>query len=114
MRFLLSILLTFIFAFLLALWLPWWSIAIASFSIAAIFRQSPLKSFLSGFISLFILWGMLAWWIDIKNQSILSRKIALILPLGGSSFLLIIITAFVGALIAGLAALSASFLRPAS
>ena len=77
-------------------------------------RQSPLKSFLSGFISLFILWGMLAWWIDIKNQSILSRKIALILPLGGSSFLLIIITAFVGALIAGLAALSASFLRPAS
>jgi len=113
MRFLISLLLTIILAFVFGLWLPWWSIAVASFATAVLLRQSSVKSFLVGFISLFILWGVLAWWIDIKNQSILSKKIAMVLPLGGSSFLLILVTAFIGALVAGCAALSGSFLRSA-
>ena len=113
MRFLLGILLTVILAFLFGLWLPWWSIAVASFAIAVFMRQASMKSFLVGFISVFILWGLLAWWIDIKNQSILSKKIASVLPLGGSSFLLILVTALIGALVAGCAALSGSFLRSA-
>ena len=113
MRFWLAILLTIILAFFFGLWLPWWSIAVASFATAVLLRIPSVKSFLFGFISIFILWGMLAWWIDIKNQSILSKKIAMILPLGGNSFLLILVTAFVGALVAGCAALSGSFLRSA-
>lgn len=113
MRFFIAVLLTIMLAFVFGFWLPWWSCAIVSFAIAALFRLSPVKSFLFGFISLFILWGALAWWIDIKNQNILSKKIAMILPLGGSSFLLILVTAFIGALVAGFAALSGSFLRSA-
>jgi hypothetical protein len=49
----------------------------------------------------------------VKNQGLLSAKVAALLPLGGSSFLLIIVTAFIGALVAGLAAMSGSFLRSA-
>jgi len=113
MRFLSGILLTIILAFLFGLWLPWWSIAVASFVTAVLFRLTSVKSFLVGFVGVFILWGVLALWIDIKNQSILSRKIAMVLPLGGSSFLLILVTAFIGALVAGCAALSGSFLRSA-
>ena len=111
MRFTISIILTLTLAFILGLWLPWWSIAIAAFITAAVIHQSPLRSLVSGSIALFILWGGLAWSIDIQNQQILSHKIALILPLNGSSFLLIIVTAFIGALVAGMAALSGSLLR---
>jgi uncharacterized Tic20 family protein len=79
----------------------------------ALFIQQGLgRSFLAGFLGIFILWALLATWIDIKNQSILSQKIAQVFPLGGSSFLLILITAFIGALVAGFAALSGASLRP--
>ena len=113
MKFILSITLTALLAFISGLWLPWWSIALAAFITALIVFQSPGKAFLGGFIGLFLLWGVLAWWIDTQNQGILSRKIAMILPLSGNSFLLIIVTAFAGALVAGLAAISGSFLRSA-
>jgi len=113
MRFIVSIVITAILSFIGGLWLPWWSIAVAAFITAALIRQSPIQSFLSGFLALFILWGVLAWWIDAQNQGILSKKIAMILPLNGNSFLLIMITAFVGALVAGMAAISGCFLRSA-
>jgi hypothetical protein len=111
MRFLISVGLIVLFAFIFGLFMPWWSIALISFIVPLIIHQSPLASLLSGFVALFVLWGGLAWWIDMKNQGILSAKIAMILPLNGSAFLLILITAFIGALVAGLAALTGSFLH---
>jgi hypothetical protein len=68
--------------------------------------------FLSGFLGIFILWGFLSLWIDLKNESILSGKIAQIIPLGGSSVLLILVTAFVGAIVGGFAAMAGSSLAP--
>jgi hypothetical protein len=111
MKFFLSILLTALLAFIGGLYLPWWSLAIAAFVVALLLQQSAFRSFAGGFIGLFLLWGGLAWWIDMKNQGILSKKIASLLPLGGSSFLLILVTAIIGALVAGLAAMSGGFLR---
>jgi hypothetical protein len=113
MRFLISVGLIVLLAFIFGLFMPWWSIALVSFIVALIVHQSPLASFFAGFIALFILWGGLAWWINVKNQGILSVKIAMILPLNGNTFLLILITAFVGALVAGFAALSGGFLHTA-
>ena len=113
MKFILSIVLTALLAFIGGLWLPWWSIAFASFIVALMIFQPAGKAFLGGFIGLFLLWGVLAWWINSQNQGILSRKMAMILPLSGNSFLLILLTALVGAVIAGFAAASGSFLRSA-
>ena len=48
---------------------------------------------------------------DNANDGILSVKIASLLPLGGSKWMLIIVTALIGGLIAGFAALSGSYLR---
>ena len=48
---------------------------------------------------------------DAENGGILSQKIASVLPLGGSTILLILITGFIGGLVAGLAALSGSYVR---
>jgi apolipoprotein N-acyltransferase len=111
MKFLTALLLTALTAFAAGFWLDWWSIAIAAFLIALLVHQRAGKAFLSGFLGVFILWGILSWWIDIKNGGILSKKIAEVLPLGGSSLLLILVTAFIGALVAGFGALSGSYLR---
>jgi len=111
MKFTVATILTSLLAFVAGLYLPWWSIAVAAFIVAALIHQKPWKSMLSGALGLFLLWGLLAWWIDSNNHGILSARISEILPLGGSTFLLILVTAFVGALVAGLAALSGAYLK---
>ena len=111
MKLLTAIVLTGLLAFIGGLYFPWWSLAIASFLIAILVHQKSGKAFLSGFTAVFLLWAGLALWIDMKNEGILSAKIATILPLGGNSILLILVTAFVGGLIAGMAAISGSYLR---
>lgn len=112
MRFLLATLLTATLSFIAGLYTPWWSIAIISFLVALLVKQRIWLAFLSGFAGIFLCWGILSCWIDVKNNSVLSHKIALLFPLGGSSFLLILVTAFVGALVGGFAAMSGSSLRP--
>lgn len=112
MRFLLSILLTAVLAFVAGMFLEWWSVAIVAFLVALLLPQGLGRSFLAGFLGIFILWGVLSLWIDIKNDSLLSNKMAGLFGLGTSSgLLLVIITALVGALVAGFAALSGSSLR---
>jgi hypothetical protein len=111
MRFLLSVLLIIVFAFIAGLYLPWWCIALISFFVLLIIPQGIGTSFLAGFLSIFLLWAGLALIIDIRNESILSQKIASLFSLGEASFLLILITGLLGGLVAGFAAMSGSTLR---
>ena len=111
MKFITSIFLTALLTFVLGLYLPWWSLALAAFTVAALIFQKPLYAFLSGFLALFLLSGIFAGIINSANEGILAAKVAVIFPLGGSSFLLILVTALIGALVAGLAALSGRYLR---
>lgn len=110
MKFLVALLLTLMLAFIAGLFLPWWSIALVAFLVATLVIQGPGRAFLAGFFALFMLWGVLAWWIDIKNESILSMKIAELLGVGQPS-LLVLLTAVVAALVGGLAAMSGSYFR---
>jgi hypothetical protein len=112
MRFLLATLLTASLSFIAGIFLPWWSIAIVAFLVALLIKQKILLAYLAGFTGIFFLWGVLALIIDIKNNSILSHKIAQIFPLNGSAFSLVMVTAFIGAIVAGFAAMSGSSLRP--
>ena len=111
MRFILSVLLIALLSYIAGLYLPWWSIALVAFAVALLITQSLGASFLSGFTGIFLLWAVLAVWIDSKNESLLSQKIAQLFPLGGSSVLLIIVTALVGGLVGGFAAMSGAALR---
>ena len=111
MKFFVALILTALLAFAESLFFPWWTIAIASFIVAVFIHQKPFKAFLSGFLGLFLLWGGYSFYVDIKNEHILSQKIAFILPLEGSSILLILVTAFIGGLVGGLAALTGSFTK---
>lgn len=112
MRFLLATLLTATLSFIAGIFLPWWSIAIVAFLVALLIKQKIGLAYLAGFTGIYLLWGVLALIIDIKNKSILSHKIAQIFPLNGSTIYLVMLTAFIGALVAGFAAMSGSSLRP--
>ena len=111
MKFIISTLLIAILSFAAGLYLGWWSLALAAFAVSALIPLKPWQAWVSGFLGLFLLWGVLAWWIDVKNQHILSQKMSQVLPAGGSVTVLILLTAFVGALVAGFAALTGSYVR---
>lgn len=112
MKFFVSFVLHGLLAFAIGLFaLPWYCFTITSFIIAFAIPLKPFKSFLSGFMALFILWLILAISIDTANEHLLSQKIATLLPLNGNYWVLIFITAFIGALLAGFASLSGSLGR---
>ena len=75
-------------------------------------RNNPLRTAVTVFAV--ALGVAIALAIDLANGSILSAKVAAILPLGGSSYAIVIVTGLVGALVGGGSALTAAFLKKAS
>lgn len=113
MKFILSIFLVGLVTYAIGIYgtLPWWSFVVTNLIIAIALPIKPLQSFFAGALGVGALWAGLAFGIDLANNHILSTKVAQILPLGGSYIALIIVTAFVGALLGGLASLTGSFVR---
>jgi len=99
-------------SFCSCLFFPWWSIALVAFIVSALIPQKPWIAFLCGFIALFLLWGGLSFWISANNDHILAQRISLLIFKTGNSFLLIAVTALIGALVAGFGALTGSFVKP--
>ncbi len=111
MKFFISLILTALLSFAACLYLPWWSIAIVAFLIAALIPQRPVKAFFAAFIALFLLWGGLSFWISSNNDHILAHRVSQLILKMDSPYMLILATAVIGALVAGCAALTGSFLR---
>jgi hypothetical protein len=116
MRFTLAVLLTLLAGTAIGLlsFVPWWGFVITTLLVALLLPQSSSMSFAAGFLGMFISWGGMAWWIDQLNKHILSSQIANLFPLQGSSAALLLITGLLGGLIAGLAALTGTYLRASS
>lgn len=108
MKLITAIFLTAFLAFVMGLFttMPWWSFIFTSFLVAMGVHQKAGRAFLAGFLGLFLLWTVLAFLKDQANDHILSMKVAKILPLGGSYWVLILVTGLIGGLISGLAAVS--------
>lgn len=111
MKFLVSLILTALLSFAACLYLPWWGIALAAFAVAALIPQKPGKAFLSGFLALFLLWGSLSFWISNANEHLLAHKVSMVMLNMDSPYVLVLATALIGGLVAGVAALSGSYLR---
>ncbi|MRG44374.1 hypothetical protein GFS24_04575 [Chitinophaga sp. SYP-B3965] len=113
MRFLFCLLLTALLSYVLGMFLDWWCIAIAAFVVAIALPQTPAKAFGSGFLGVFLLWGIMALVIDNANGHILAGRMAdLILKQPGSPVIMIIITALLGGIVGAISALSGSMFRP--
>lgn len=111
MKFLAALVLTALLSFIAGLYLPWWGFAVAAFVVGLLVIQKAGLSFLAGFCGVLLLWSGLSFWIDTKNEGILSARIGELLGIGPNSFLLILITGFLGGLVGGFAAMSGTFLR---
>lgn len=82
-----------------------------SFIVAAVIPQGAGKSFLTGFLGLFLLWGGLSFWISNSNAHILAHKVSLLILKMDNPYLLMLVTSLIGAMVAGFAAMTAGFLR---
>lgn len=111
MKFFISLLAIAVLSLVVGLYAPWWSIAVVAFLVSLCISQKPGSSFLSGFMGIFLLWLILALLINAANGSILANRIGGMLGVGPNPVLLAFITALVGGLVAGFAALTASYMR---
>lgn len=79
-------------------------------------KTPPPLSFLAGFLAMFLLWGGFTFLIDHQNASLLSQKVAQLIPGAAGSagnYMMIIISALIGGLLGGFGALSGNLLGEA-
>lgn len=101
MLFLLILILTAIAQYLV----PWWGVvALVPFAVAAWRARSAGGAFGAGFLGIALLWLLVAGWQSFANDHLLAGRMAQVLPLGGSSVLLLTATALLGGLVGGMAA----------
>ncbi|ULQ57796.1 hypothetical protein KJS94_06245 [Flavihumibacter rivuli] len=111
MKIFISIVLTALLAFALSIYLPWWSIAVAAFLVSLFIPIKPWQSFLTGFIALFLLWAVMAWFINDANEGLLASKVSQIILKKDNPTMLVLLTALLGGLVAGFASLTGSLAR---
>ncbi len=98
--------------FLLQTFFPWWTLVIGAFAGGYLFGKNGWSAFLAGLLGAGLLWFLMAMLIDVQTQSILSEKVAKIFPTKTPA-LLFLLTATIGGLPAGFAALTGSLLKQA-
>jgi len=106
MKFLIQLLITIALCFLLQYFLPWWTMAIGAFAVAFLFDHKSFPSFAAGFLGVAVLWAVMAGFITLTTDSVLTSKLNQLLPINS-----IALTALVGGLVGGLGALTGSLFR---
>ena len=96
---------TIVIALVLSQFLPWWSVMITAFITAILFPLKRSFVFFIPFFAIASLWILQAYWLSSTNDFILANKIAILLPLQGNIYLLLLITGIVGGISAGIAAI---------
>lgn len=91
----------------------WWSVALAAFLVALLIPSSPGKAFLNSFIAVFLLWMLVAFLQDVRNDHILANRVSEIFLKMRNPMVLGIVSSIIGSLAAGMGGLSGSLLRKA-
>jgi hypothetical protein len=111
--FLWLLLLILVLGFLLQMFLPWWIVTPLCFVLAAWQAETAGRAFGAGLLGIGLNWLVPAAWLTIQNHGLLAHRVAQLLPLGGSATLLVLVTALLGGLVGGLAALAGFWTRQA-
>ena len=93
--------------------LPWWVAAVIAFIAALIIGGKGGKVFLSGFGAIFIAWTILALMKSIPNENILAGRVVQLFPLPNNWIWVLVVTAVIGGIVGGMAALSGALLKNA-
>ena len=108
MRFIAQFIVIIITAHLLGLFLPWYACAAVAF-LAGYFLKSR-QNFLAGFLAIAVLWTFNAWLADVSSSSTLPLRVAQLIGVG-SVGMVYLLTALVGGLVGGFAAMSGAMLK---
>lgn len=95
---------TIILAFVLSLFLPWWSVMTAALVTALFIPLKKTAVFFVPFLAILLFWSIYSFILSSGNDYTLAKRIAVLLPLGGNPYLLMLLTGFVGGLAAGITA----------
>lgn len=105
-KFIVSLIICPILAYSLGLVLPWWSVAIAGLLTGFFIPQHRLIAFLSTFLGVFLLVGLLIFYISNANEHILAQKIGLLVLKNNNQLLIIGASALIAASVAGISAIT--------
>lgn len=110
MKYLLGIIGIIVLGFVTQSFFAWWTIALVAGVVGAWIKLNNLQSYLVGFLGVFLLWGGYAAFLNNGNEGILAGKIGAMFG-GLGAFQLVLITAVLGGIIGGFAALTGRLLR---
>lgn len=95
---------------LLGQFFPWWSIAVIAAISSFLLKHKFGLAAMFGFLAGILLWGGLAFYLDVENQHILSSRMGELFG-GLNSTLLIVMTGFLGGVIVSLGSMVGSALQ---
>jgi len=98
MKIFVTLIATLVLAGITGLWLPFWSLALAAMLVGFVVHPGAWSAFLAGVL----LWGGLAYGADVANTGILSARVGALFGTTGMG--MVLITAAMGGLLAGLGA----------
>lgn len=107
MKLLIQVIAIIVVAFIFELVLPWWCIAIAAF--AGGYALKSKANFLAGLLGIALLWLIKAVMLDASSSAPLAERVAAIFSL--SKPLLMLVTALIGGLVGGFAAMAGASLK---
>jgi len=110
MKFLTAFIAIAFISFLSGIYFPWWSVSIVAFAVSFFIKQRPVVAFFCGFTSILVLWIGLSFWMSLNNDHILAQKLSLLVFKKDKPWLIFLLTGFLGGLVAGVSAFSASLL----
>ena len=96
---------TILLAIVLSLFLPWWSVMTAALTTALFIPLKKASVFFVPFLAILLYWAVYSFTLGSGNDFIMAKRIAVLLPLGGNPYLLMLVTGIVGGLAAGIAAI---------
>jgi len=108
MKFVIQFVAILVSAFIVQLFLPWYSLAVVAFAMGYFLKSNA--NFLAGFLAVGLLWFIKAWWADAGTTSELANRVAAILMVN-SKLVLMLITGVIGGLVGGMATLTGAILK---
>ena len=99
-------------SFINSFFLPWWSGLAVAFVLGFLLGNTPISSFLSGFLALSMVWIVLALLKSLPNENILAARVSHLFNFHRWIYLLFL-TGFIGGLFGGMASLSGFLLKKA-
>ncbi len=112
--FIIKLLIISVLSFALSFFLPWYTPFFICFLTGIILSNKPGNNFLAGLLGVGIFWLFYALFLDLKNEHVLSSKIATLfstsLNTQITNSVLIMVTTFLGAILGGLSAMSGAMI----